>query len=412
MNSTNHTLLSSTSRPPEGVRPRRNSAPPACACPVVHSLTLPPPTSNSINSCCNQPSSTRLPLNVIEPSPILNDGVHTPWNSNSTSPHIDPVPHVDTLFNASEPMNPSHGALRGETSGQTPRFAPYPNHSRSQSLYSNILLPRQQLFLQPPMISTFHAQTNPSGIAAPRNVDLVTLLAENTTPTTLEEFLAPIPTRSNPAASRGNMHHAATSPGTVFAAPIEPVVSNCSCSSSCSCVLCSGSNFEKVVMSVSLGTESDNCQSCNDCFDCKSLLNELPQLAPLRDASIAAASALPASQLGLPLQTDQLDPRHPFITDPDSHKEVSPGWPASAPGTLSLPLNSRPTVSPEADLANRAWYDYFLSAPLDNVWPIGGNTVQPAPTRTQSSEAPSSEAPVAQGPSFNGPFDDAYHYAS
>lgn len=311
-------------------------------------------------------------------------------------------------------MNPSHGALRGETSGQTPRFAPYPNHSRSQSLYSNILFPQQQFFPPPPIISTSHAQTNPSGIPAPQSADLVTLSTENTSPTTLEEFFASIPTQSSPGGPKGEMHQPRPSSGTVFAAPIEPVISNCSCSGSCSCVLCSGSNFEKVLTNVSLGTESDNCQSCNDCFDCKSLLTDLPQLEPLRDASIAAPSTLRtalAPQLGLPLQTDiqhQFDTRPHLIPKPDQRKGVSSGWPAAPdPDLLSLPHTSQLTASHAADLANRAWSNYLLSAPLDNIWSMGRDAVQPAPTQPQSSDMP-----VAEGPSFNGPFDDAYHYAS
>ena len=314
-------------------------------------------------------------------------------------------------------MNSSYSALRAETSSQTSRFAPYPNQSRSQSLYSNTLFQPQQFFVHPPTISALQTDTdlNPWDIAPPQSVDLTTPLTNYTTPATLEEFLAPIPTRPSLGASKGNTHVTATSSGTVFAAPIEPVVSNCSCSGSCSCVLCSGSNLEKVLMSASLGTEPDNCQSCTDCFDCKSLLNDLPQLAPLRDASIAAPEALqtiPVLQSGVHLQTDvqqQPDTSSPFTIKPNRHKEVSPDWSvAPDPDMLSALHNDQLFASSEADLANSAWTNYLLSAPLDNLWPVNGNSDEPAPTRAQSNNT----AAVAQGPSFNGSFNEAYHYAS
>jgi hypothetical protein len=410
LNSTDHSPLSFTSGLPDGVRRRRNSAPPACVCPVVQSPYSHPAASNSTHSCCNPPPLT-VPPSVTEPRSFL-DGVHTPSNS-YTSPYTDSMWNIDPLFNASPPINPSHGALRAESSGQAPRFAPYPNHSHSQGLRSNCSLPQQQFLRHPPAISALHAQTNSSDIAAPQSIDLVTPVTQNTNPATIGEFLAPIPTRTSPTASNGNAQYTATSSGTVFAAPIEPVVSNCSCSGSCSCVLCSGSNLETVLMSASLGTEPDNCQRCNDCFDCTSLLNDLPQLAPLRDASIAALSAfrtVPAPQSGLQSQTDvqrQLD-THPSSTlQLDWHNEVSPSWAAAPdPDILSL-LHSNPLFAPsEAELANSAWSNYLLSAQLNNVGSMNGDSDQLAPTQAQSGEAP-----VTQGPSFNEPVDDTYHHA-
>jgi len=167
-------------------------------------------------------------------------------------------------------------------------------------------------------------------------------------------------------------------------------------------------------MGASLGPEPDNCQRCNGCFDCTSLLNDLPQLTPLRDASIAALSAFrtdPAPQLGLQSQTDvqhQLDTRNPSTLQLDQHNEVSSSWAvAPDPDVLSL-LHSNPLfASSEAELANSAWSNYFLSAPLEDVWPMNGDPDQPAPTQAQSGEAP-----VTQDLSFNRPVGDASHYAS
>lgn len=422
LNSTDYTLLPSTSELPDGVRRRRNSAPPACACPVVQSPYIHAATSNSIHSCCNQPSSTRLPPNLAQPT-SFQDGVHTPPNSNSYTSYSDSVFHIDPLFNASQPINPTHGALRAESSGQAPRFAPYPNHSRSQSLHSNILLPQQQSFFHPP---TLHAQTNPSDIAPPQSVDLVTPLTQNSNPATLEDFFASIPTRTSPAVyneNTANTQHTATSSGIVFAAPIDPVISNCSCSGSCSCVLCSGSNLGTVLMGASLGTELDNCQSCNDCFDCASLLNDLPQLAPLRDASVAALSVLqtsPAPQLGIPPQIDvqrQPDTHPPSTLQLERHDDVPPSWAAAPdPDMLSLLYGNPLFASSEAELANSAWSNYLLSAPLDNMRRVNGDSDQPASTQ----QAQSGEAPVTHDLSFSGPVDDAdrdvsrisYHFPS
>ena len=410
LNSTDHTLLSFTSELPDGVRRRRNSAPPACACPVVQSPYTHAAASSSTHSCCNQPPSTRLPPNLAE-STSFPDGVHTSSNS-YTSSYADSVFHVDPLFNPSQPMNSSHGAVRSESSGQAPRFAPYPNYSRSQGLYSNTLLPQEQPLFHSP---TLHAQSNPSDLAAPQNVDLVTPLAQKTNPATLEEFFASIPTRTSPGVSNGNdanTQHTATSSGTVFAAPMAPVVSNCSCSGSCSCVLCSGSNLGAVLMGASLGVEPDNCQRCNDCFDCTSLLNDLPQLTPLRDASVAALSALrtvPAPQLGMQSQMDvqpQLD-THPSSTLLlERHNDVPPSWAAASdPDMLSFLHNNSLFASSEAELANIAWPNDLLSAPLDNLWPLNGTSHQLAPTQ----QAQSGEAPVTHDLSFSGPVGDAYH---
>ncbi len=193
LSSIDHTLLSSTSGLPDGVRRRRNSAPPACACPVVQSPYTHAAASNSTHSCCNQPSSTRLPPNLTEPKSFP-DVVQSPSNPYTAS-YADPVFRIDQLFNASQPMNPSHGALRAESSGQTPRFAPYPNHSRSQNVYSSFLLPQQQSLFHPP---TSHAQPNPSAdTAAPQSIDLVTPLTQSTSLATLEvQESATEPTRT------------------------------------------------------------------------------------------------------------------------------------------------------------------------------------------------------------------------
>ena len=310
-------------------------------------------------------------------------------------------------------MNPSHGALRVQFPGQSSRFAPYPNHSRSQSLYPNVLSPQQQFLFHPPTISALHSQVNQSDIAVPHTVDLVTPLTKGSSPATLENSLTTIPTRSSAGASNGN-EHADTPFGTVSAGPIEAAVSSCSCSGSCSCVLCSGSNFDKALMDASLGAESDNCQSCNDCFDCKSLLNDLPQLTPVRDAIIAAPSALwtgSAPQLGLQLQTDvqpRLDTRSPSTIKSNRYDQVAQGWSATTdPDMVSLLHNNALFASSEAEPDNSACSNCLLSEPLGNVWPVTRNSGEPAPTRAQIGEAP-----VAQGPSFNGPFDDTYFYAS
>ena len=412
LNSTDQTLLSSMSELPDGGRRRRNSAPPACACPVVQSPYIHAAASSSTHSCCNQPASTRLPPNLTDPTSFP-DVVYSPSNSYTPS-YADPVFQFDPLFNASQPVNPSHGALRAESSGQAPRFAPYPNHSRSQSMHSSVLQPQQQYLFHPP---TSHAQTNPSDTAAPQSMDLVTPLTQRTNPATLEEFFAPIPTRTSPGVRNSinrDKRHTPPSSGTVFAAPIEPVISNCSCSGSCSCVLCSGSNLDTVLMGTTLGTEPDNCQRCSDCFDCASLLNDLPQLEPLRDASVAALSTLqtvPAPQLGMQSQTDvqpQFDINPPSALQLEQHTDVPPSWTAAPdPDMLSLPP-SNPLFAPsEAELTNSAWSDYLLSVPIDKLWPVNGNSNQLAPTQAESGEAS-----VTHNLDFNGPVDGAYHDAS
>lgn len=402
LGSIDHTLLSSMSGLPDGVRRRRNSAPPACACPVVQSPYIHATASNSTHSCCNQPSSTRLPPNLTETTSFP-DVVHSPSNPYATS-NADPVFRIDQLFNSSQPMNPSHGALRAESSGQAPRFTPYPNHSRSQSVYSSLLLPQQQSLFHSP---TSHVQPNPSAdTAAPQSIDFVTSLMQGTNPATLEEFFAPIPTRTSPGVrNRFNRdtQHTATSSGTVFAAPIQPVISNCSCSGSCSCVLCSGSNLETVLMGAMLGTEPDNCQRCNDCFDCTSLLSNLPQLTPLRDASVAVLSALrtaPAPQLGMQSQTDvqrQFDTHPPSTLQLERHNDTPPNWTAAPDSDMLSVLRSNPLLAPsEAELANNAWSNFLLNAPLNNSWPVDSNS-------DQMYGAQSGETPVTHDLSFNGP---------
>ena len=394
---------------PDGGRRRRNSAPPACACPVVQSPYIHAAASSSTHSCCNQPSSTRLPPNSTEPTSFL-DVVHSPSNSYKPS-YADPVFQFDPLFNASQPMNPSHGPLRAESSGQAPRFAPYPNHSRSQSMYSSVLLPQQQSLFHP---LTSYAQTKSSDTAAPQSMDLVTPSTQRDHPATLEEFFAPIPTRTSPGVRNSinrDKRHTPPSSGTVFAAPIEPVISNCSCSGSCSCVLCSGSNLDTVLRGATLG---DNCQRCSDCFDCASLLNDLPQLEPLRDASVAALSALqtvPAPQLGIQSQTDvqpHFDINQPSTLQIEQHTDLPPSWTAVPdPDMLSF-LHSNPLFAPsEAELTNSAWPDDLLSAPIDNLWPVNGNSGQLAPTQAESGEVP-----VTHNIGLNGPIDDAHHDAS
>ena len=402
LSSMDHTLLSSTSGLPDGIRRRRNSAPPACACPVVQSPYIHATASNSTHSCCNRPSSTLLPQNLTETTSFP-DVVHSPSNPYTAS-YADPVFRIDQLFNAPRPMNPSHGALRAESSGQAPRFAPYPNHPRSQSVYSSLVLPQQQSLFNPP---TSHLQPNPlTDTAAPQSADFVTPLTQSTDPATLREFFAPIPTRTSPGVHNRinwDTQNTATSSGTVFAAPIEPVISNCSCSGSCTCVLCSGSNLETVLMGATLRTEPDNCQRCHDCFDCTSLLSNLPQLTPLRDASVAALSVLrtaPTRQLGMQSQTDvqrQFDTHPPSTPQPEPHNDVPPSWTAAPDSDMLSLLSSNPLLaSSEAELANIAWSDFLLNAPLNNSWLVDSNS-------DQMYGAQGGETPVTHNLSFNGP---------
>ncbi len=156
-------------------------------------------------------------------------------------------------------------------------------------------------------------------------------------------------------------------------------------------------------MGSTLGTEPDNCQRCTDCFDCTSLLNDLPQLAPLRDASVAALSALrtaPEPQIGIQSQTDvqrQFDTHPPSTLQLERHNDVPPSWTAAPdPDMLSL-LRSNPLhASSEAELANSAWSDFILGAPLNNLWPVDGNF-------DQMYGAQGGETPVTHNLSFNGP---------
>jgi len=108
-------LLSPTSGPPGGVRRRKNSAPLACARPVVQSPYTHAATSNSTQCCCNQSSLMRLPPNLAEPGwcPSILQFVHI----------TDSGFHVDLIFNASLPTSSSYGSVRSESSGQAPRFA-------------------------------------------------------------------------------------------------------------------------------------------------------------------------------------------------------------------------------------------------------------------------------------------------